>query len=144
MIGKKEWFKRRKYSGWGLMPAKWQGWAYTAIMVAPLIVLQYFPVNEASLVIIIAWFVLFAVDFASIMIELPADEREKAHEAFAERNALWTMLAVLATGSAFVVAGEVAQGMDPANDPALLVILAGVICGLVAKAATNWYLDRNN
>ncbi len=30
MFGKPEWFRMKKI-GWGLVPATWQGWAYTAL-----------------------------------------------------------------------------------------------------------------
>jgi hypothetical protein len=144
MIGKKEWFKRRKYLGWGLQPATWQGWAYTGAMIAPLIVMQYFPMNEASLAMIVVWLVLAAIDLVSIMISLPADERERAHEASAERNALWVMLAILATGSGFAIARDIVLGVRPQDNIALMTILAAVICGLIAKASTNYWLDRHN
>ena len=28
VLAKPEWFGRRKYTGWGLTPKTWQGWAY--------------------------------------------------------------------------------------------------------------------
>ena len=43
MVGKPNWFKRRKYGGWGLTPATWQGWAYIAIFVAILFGTQNIP-----------------------------------------------------------------------------------------------------
>ncbi len=33
MLGNPKWFKRRKYTGWGLTPATWQGWAYMGILI---------------------------------------------------------------------------------------------------------------
>ncbi|MCX6735782.1 MAG: hypothetical protein NTZ13_01740 [Candidatus Parcubacteria bacterium] len=141
MIGKKEWFKRRKYSGWGITPATWQGWLYTAIMISPLVALSFMQINGAVPVILIVWVVIFAVDLADIMIHLPEDERERQHEALAERNALWVILAVLATGIAFEVAQTAVRGKDILVDP---VIIIAIIAGLIAKGATNWYLDRNN
>jgi cobalamin synthase len=141
VIGKKEWFKRRKYAGWGLMPATWQGWVYTLIMISPLVVMSLTQVNEIILGAIVVWFVIFSVDMADIMIHVPKDERDSLHEAIAERNALWVILAVLATGVAFELAQNVAQGKEAFVDP---VIIIAIIAGLIAKAATNYWLDKNN
>jgi len=141
MIGKKEWFKRRKYSGWGVVPATWQGWMYTAVMISPLAVLSFMQVNEAVPAVLIVWFIIFAIDMVDIMIHVPKDEREREHEAIAERNALWVIIAVLATGVAFEVAQNTAQGKDVLVDP---VILIALVTGVIAKGATNWYLDRHN
>lgn len=141
MIGKSHWFKRRKYSGWGVVPATWQGWAYTAVMISPLILLSFTQVNETVPAILIIWFIIFSVDMVDIMIHIPKDEREKQHEATAERNALWVMIAVLAMGLAFEVAKNTAQGKDVLVDP---VILIALVSAVIAKAVTNWYLDRHN
>ena len=35
MIAKPEWFNQRKYSGWGVTPRSWQGWAYTLAIIVP-------------------------------------------------------------------------------------------------------------
>lgn len=141
MIGKSHWFKRRKYSGWGVVPATWQGWVYTAVMISPLVFLSFVQVNEAVPAILIIWVIVFAIDMADIMIRLPQDERERQHEATAERNALWVILAVLATGIAFETAQTAVKGKDILVDP---VIIIAILAGLIAKAATNWYLDRHN
>lgn len=37
MIAQKEWFGRRKYTGWGVTPKTWQGWVYIAVAVGLLI-----------------------------------------------------------------------------------------------------------
>jgi len=141
MIGKSHWFKRRKYSGWGVVPATWQGWVYTAVMISPLVFLSFVQVNEAVPAILIIWVIVFAIDMADIMIRLPQDERERQHEATAERNALWVILAILATGIAFETAQTAVKGKDILVDP---VIIIAILAGLIAKAATNWYLDRHN
>jgi UDP-N-acetylmuramyl pentapeptide phosphotransferase/UDP-N-acetylglucosamine-1-phosphate transferase len=141
MIGKKEWFTRRKYTGWGLTPSTWQGWVYTAVMVAPLVVMSFLQVNETVLAVIIVWFIIFAVDITDIMIHVPKDERDALHEAIAERNALWAMIAVLTAGVGYQAATTIAEGKDAWVDPVILVALAGA---LIAKAATNWYLDKHD
>jgi hypothetical protein len=75
------------------------------------------------------------------MVALPRlDERERIHEAVAERNAMWVMVAALVVGFAYrsaqaSVAGEVYV------DPVILVALGA---GLAAKAITNFYLDRRD
>jgi cobalamin synthase len=144
MIGKAKWFTRRKYLGWGLMPITWQGWAYTAVMVLPLVVMPFFQVNEITLGLIVAWFVVFGLDMILIMAKVPRDERDAFHEAIAERNALWAIVCTLAVGTAFVIAQETARGADPFSNPAVSVILAAIIAGLIVKAITNIYLDKND
>jgi cobalamin synthase len=141
MIGKKEWFKRRKYSGWGLTPTTWQGWAYTAVMISPLIALSFFQVNAPVLAVIIGWFVIFAVDIAMLMVEMPRDEREAIHEALSERNALWIMIAILIVGVGYQTASSVAKGNDAWVDPVIIVALIGA---LIAKAVTNYWLDKKD
>jgi hypothetical protein len=37
MLGNPKWFKRRKYSGWGLTPATWQGWMYFGILICSIL-----------------------------------------------------------------------------------------------------------
>ena len=141
MIGKKEWFKRRKYSGWGLVPATWQGWAYTAVMISPLVAISFFQVNAPVLAVIIGWFVVFAVDMAILMVQLPRDEREVLHEALSERNALWVMIAVLIVGIGYQTSVSVASGNDAWVDPVIIVALFGA---LIAKAVTNYWLDNHD
>jgi len=141
MIGKKEWFKRRKYTGWGLTPCTWQGWVYTAIMVAPLAIMSFVQVSETVLVFILAWFIFFAIDVAYLMGRVPRDERDTIHEAIAERNALWVMIAVLTAGVGYQISATLAQGKEAWIDP---VILIALVSALIAKAATNYYLDKHN
>jgi len=43
MIGKPEWFKRRKYGGWGIFPKTWQGWVYIAAIIIPFMVFNALP-----------------------------------------------------------------------------------------------------
>ena len=141
MIGKTHWFKRRKYSGWGVVPATWQGWVYTVVMIAPLVGLSFWQVNAPVLAVIIVWFVVFAVDCSIIMVGLPKDERETIHEALSERNALWVMIAVLIIGVGYQTATAVAEGNDAWIDP---VIIIALFAALIAKAVTNYWLDRHD
>lgn len=143
MIGKPEWFKRRKYGGWGVFPKTWQGWAYLAVIVAGLLVIQAIPWSGewTGTVAMAAWALLFCVDTIHIMVALPRlDERERLHEAVAERNAMWAMVAALIIGVAYRAAQASVDGqvyVDP-------VILVAIGAGLAAKAITNIYLDRRD
>jgi len=141
MIGKPEWFSRRKYGGWGLVPKTWQGWVYTLLIVAPIIVLQAFVVNTATLILLGIWMIVVTADFIHIMAHVAKDEREILHEAIAERNALWAIIAVLAMGVAFQVSHSVASGTGATVDP---VILTAIFTGLIVKAVTNIYLDKKD
>ena len=142
MIAKKGWFARRKYGGWGATPATWQGWVYTAVLVSPLPLMAAFGASsETQFVVCIVWAAILAVATVDIMKSIEKDERETLHEAFAERNAMWAMVAVLAAGVAYQTAGSVAQGEAVQIDP---VIIAALLAGLVAKAVTNIYLDRKD
>lgn len=88
----------------------------------------------------IVWGVVLAADVVDIMIRMPRDEREKLHEAIAERNALWAMIAALAAGLAYRAAVSAVDGkvyIDP-------VIAFAIVVGLIVKAASNIYLERKN
>ena len=141
MIAQKGWFARRKYSGWGATPVTWQGWLYTAVLVAPLPLFALFGASaETQFVGSIIWAAFLVVAMVDIMRSIQKDERETLHEAFAERNAMWTMVAVLAIGVAYQAAsGIVRQAIE--IDP---VIIVALVAGLVVKAATNIYLDRKD
>jgi putative Mn2+ efflux pump MntP len=142
MIGKPEWFRRRKYTGWGFTPVTWQGWVYVFVMVLPIILLaNLYKVSQAWLGFVIVWAVVFCVDFIHIVSHLPKDERDRMHEAIAERNALWAIVAVLAVGVAYQAASvAVSQDMTKV-DP---VILVAIFAGLIAKAVSNIYLDKKD
>jgi len=142
MIGRPEWFTRRKYGGWGLYPKAWQGWVYTAVMVVPFILVQYasFISENAKTIFMVVWAVIIGVDIISIMAKLKLDEREKIHEAMAERNALWAIIIVITIGVAYQISSSAVKGIVSV-DPFLI---AAVVVGLVVKAASNLYLDRKD
>lgn len=139
MIGRPHWFKRRKYGGWGFYPSCWQGWVYVAVLLASFGLVQLIPgtYGDLRLWVLVAWSVVFAADALHIFIAMPKDERETAHEAKAERNAMWAMVLVLCVGMAFEVASGMVRGVEEI-DP---VIIAALAAGLIAKAGTNVYLD---
>ena len=142
MFGKPQWFKRRKYGGWGLMPATWQGWVYAVIAVAPLVLVQYatFLPGAVRPVVMAAWAVLIAVDIIHIMTKVAVDERERLHEAVAERNALWAIIAILCAGVGYQAATSAVLGSFSV-DPVILIAIFGAV---VVKAGTNIYLDARD
>jgi hypothetical protein len=140
MIGKAEWFGRRKYTGWGLTPVTWQGWVYLAVAFAPIILLQYLPLSgSVRLTGMVVWGILLAYDFLDRMVHIKKDEREVIHEAIAERNAAWTMILVLTVGVAYDAARNAVLNQTFNVNP---FILAALIGGVLIKAATNLYLER--
>lgn len=141
MFGKPQWFERRKYTGWGFTPKAWQGWVYVIAMILPIFAIQFVPAVNARIALWAVWGVVLLADFLIIMKNLPKDEREKIHEAVAERNALWTMIAVLIFGFAFQAAKSFAVGSVSVIDP---MIVAALFAGTVAKALTNFYLDKKD
>lgn len=83
-----------------------------------------------------AWVILWALDIVDIMFHLNKDERDRLHEAYAERNAMWVIVALLAAGVLYQAAISV-QGASFQVDPVIIVALFG---GVAAKAITNLYL----
>lgn len=141
MLGKPNWFKRRKYGGWGLFPKTWQGWAYLAIAIALFALVQFLPLEKSMRIYITSALVLIMiVDVIDIMRQLKMDEREQIHEAISERNALWTIVTVLAAGLGYQAITSALQN-NIQVDPILLIAL---FAGMIAKAISNIYLDRKN
>jgi len=141
MFGKPHWFKRRKYGGWGLFPATWQGVVYTLIIAAIFAAIQFLPIDgQIKMIVTILLAAVFAIDILDIMRRIPKDERERIHEAIAERNALWaiiTALAIVITYQAYLSAVSNTIQVDP-------FIIIALLIGVAVKAATNIYLDRKN
>ena len=137
MIGKTEWFRPRKYGGWGLTPATWQGWLYIGLFVAGMMVIQWLP--DGGWIkngLLLGMGVIFTIDILDIMRKIKKDERETVHEAIAERNAMWFMVAILTAGVAYQVAiGAVNNSMEV--DPVILVALLGAT---MVKGLTFWHL----
>lgn len=142
MLGKPSWFGRRKYTGWGFTPKTWQGWVYIIIIFIPIITISSIPMlGKTGTIFLIIWAAIFCLDFIHIMINLEMDEREKIHEAIAERNALWVIITILALGIAFQVAKGIIANTVAAIDPVILSALGG---GIIAKIISNVYLDRKD
>ncbi|MCL4406379.1 MAG: hypothetical protein M1586_02440 [Patescibacteria group bacterium] len=141
MIAKQGWFKRRKYTGWGVTPASWQGWVYVGLLILPIILLPLFKASaEFQMIFSGAWFLVLILGFIDMTASIKKDEREIIHEAIADRNSLWAMLAILAAGVAYQAAVGSVRG-TAGIDPIILIALAAAV---FAKAATNIYLDRKN
>jgi hypothetical protein len=141
MIGNPNWFSRRKYTGWGLTPSTWQGWVYVGVVIAIVALLQLLPLaGMAKTIATAAIILLVIVDVIDMMRRMKKDEREMKHEAIAERNAMWMMIAVLIIGAGYQAANSVAQDLTTV-DPIIFIALAGA---LVVKAVSNIYLDRTD
>ncbi len=142
MIGRPRWFQRRKYSGWGLTPKTWEGWAYILIAIAFAVIIQYLPLGnpQTKSLITLGLVAVIILDVVHIMANLPMDEREKSHEAIAERNALYAILTALCVG----IGWQTGIGIMNNNIQIDPVIIVALIVGVITKAITNLYLDRKN
>ncbi len=142
MLGKPEWFQRRKYGGWGITPKTWQGWIYIAVLILPFIIFQSLPYwdNNTRFIVTLIWMAILIVDVIDIMIHLKRDEREKMHEAIAERNAAWFMSIILALGLAYYA---IVNGLNGKIfiEPFIAIALFG---GVIIKSITNYKLGKKN
>ena len=144
MLGNPNWFKRRKYTGWGLTPATWQGWIYVGVLFCCILVtavlmdvLQLPKTYQTG--IFSCLLALIAIDTADIAMRMKKDEREASHEAFSERNAAWVMVMILGCGLVFQITVSILQGSSTI-DPFIVMALLG---GTLVKGVSNWYyLDK--
>ncbi|OHA18349.1 MAG: hypothetical protein A3H57_00470 [Candidatus Taylorbacteria bacterium RIFCSPLOWO2_02_FULL_43_11] len=143
MIGQPQWFNRRKYGGWGLYPKTKEGWYYVLGFIALMAISQSIPgiSQETKLYVLMGLALLLIADTMHIMANLKLDEREKIHEAIAERNALWAMIFILAAGVAYQIASGIVANDILAIDPVIIIALIGA---LIVKAGTNFYLDKKD
>jgi len=141
MLGNPLWFKRRKYTGWGITPQCWQGWMYIICLLCSVLIVYGFSVwlglqQKYQLGIVSILLVLIIVDTLDMAIKINNDEREKMHEAIAERNTAWYMSFVLTIGILYQAVTSAVHGrlfIDP-------FIIAAIFGGVAVKAVTNWYL----
>ncbi|MFH0905834.1 MAG: hypothetical protein V1824_00685 [archaeon] len=142
MIGKSEWFKRRKYLGWGLVPKTKEGWIYVFLLIIPLIVFQALPFwsEKTRLIVTGVWITLILIDVFTIMLKLKKDERETMHEAISDRNACWFMIFALAIG-VFYQTITSASSNNFYIDPIIMIALLG---GAIVKTISNIYLEHKN
>lgn len=132
MIGNPNWFNIRKYSGWGLTPNCWQGWLYTLLIVSPIIIVSKIGLNQNFINIFsLIWIALVLIDVLHMMSRIKKDERERLHEALADRNALWFMMFILVIAvlyDAFF------------NQSINYLLLIAVLGAMLAKSLTHFYL----
>ncbi|BDZ70039.1 hypothetical protein [Methanobacterium petrolearium] len=142
IIAKPEWFGRRKYTGWGVSIKTWQGAVYLAGMLLLLVILQLIPnlSTENRLIISGIWVAFLIIDMVDVMWKLKKDERERIHEAIAERNAAWAMMFVLVIGLFVELTYNALQQKLYANPFIILALAAGII----SKSVTNYKLEREN
>jgi hypothetical protein len=142
MIGKSNWFSRRKYTGWGFTPKTWQGWLYIVVMILPFILITNFQIyGPIQILFMIIWVGVFIFDFIDIGIHMERDERERIHEALAERNALWAIVTVLGAGIAYQASSSIVTNGIVKIDPIIIITL---VVGLIVKIISNVYLDKKN
>ena len=139
MFANPKWFRRRKYGGWGITPDSKEGWVYVVVAISVLLVGQLIAQNDQQRMLITGiWIIYLFSEVTNIMIRMPKDEREKVHEALAERNAAWAMLAVIIGGlmyQIFTTAITQVNQIDP-------IVVAALFAGAVAKSVTNWKLRK--
>jgi hypothetical protein len=83
---------------------------------------------------------IFNCRHGDVMWKLKKDEREKIHEAIAERNAAWEMMFVLVIGL-FIDLTYSALQQKIYADP---FIIAALIVGVTIKSMTNYKLERED
>ena len=128
MIGNPNWFNIRKYTGWGLTPNCWQGWLYVIIFIIPIVIVDSIALDpNFKSVFIGAWTVFLLIDVFHMMTQIKKDERERLHEAIADRNALWFIILVL------IIYAFIKQSLDP-------VFLVALLGAAVVKTVTQLYL----
>ncbi len=136
MIGNPKWFNPRKYTGWGLTPNCWQGWAYIFGFLLPIAIINSISINQSiKNIFTFAWTGLLLIDFVHLMSQIKKDERDRLHEALSDRNALWFMLTVLAVGMIYQAANKITFNTNNI-DPVILIALLG---GTLVKAVSQFY-----
>jgi hypothetical protein len=139
MIGKKEWFARRKYSGWGLTPKTWQGFAYVGAIIIAGYFLGNLPVPSGLKMAVSGIFVTLVIaDILHIMATIRVDEREAKIEALAERNASWTMVGAL--GLLLVYFNYTGGALT--GTQLMPYLLFPMVAGMVAKAVSVYILQN--
>ena len=142
VIAQPRWFRRRKYGGWGVAPRTWQGIVYIIVVMIPFTIFQALPYwnTQTRLIVTGVWILFLVIDMFDVMIRLKKDEREKIHEALAERNALWIMMMVLVMGILYqVITSALSQTIKVD-----WFILIALFAGLIVKTISNIVLDRKN
>ncbi len=139
MIAKANWFTRRKYTGWGLTPRTWQGFAYIVGIALLAAVIQSLPIiGSIKLTLMGIWIVFVLVDVLQTMAAIKLDEREQKIEAIAERNASWTMVTATVISVLYIsTLGKELKGVE-----LMPILITPVLIGTIAKGLTNYILDK--
>jgi len=142
MIGKPEWFQRRKYGGWGIHPKTWQGVLYIICFLLPFVIFNLFTIwtTRTRIIVAGAWILLLIIDVIDIMRKLKMDERERIHEALSERNALWGVLVVLIMGVFYDLINSSLQQKIYVNP----FIAGALVVAVIIKAISNTYLEKKD
>ncbi len=142
IIARPEWFNRRKYGGWGVGIKSWQGAVYIICIFFALVLIQVLPFWNTTerLILTFGWLIFLLLDLVDVMWKIKKDERERIHEAIAERNAAWGMMLVLVIG---VVVEVLYYGLQQRLyvDPFLI---GALIVGVIIKSFTNYWLEKND
>ena len=142
MIGKQEWFQRRKYLGWGIAPKTKEGWIYVLVFILLAIIIQFLPlVNITKFIVTSVLVLILLIDVIHIMLTMKKDERESKHEAIADRNALWVILLVLVIGILYQTVNSTLNGLAAEID---YFLIAALLVGVIMKSITNMYLDKKD
>ena len=71
MIGRPEWFTTKRYTGLGIRPKTWQGWAYIAAVLALVLFIRWQPFwewsDQTKNMLTAAWAVVVVVDAIHII-----------------------------------------------------------------------------
>lgn len=142
IIAKPEWFEKTKYRGWDASIKTWQGAVYVAGVIGVFLFLLLNPFMDKPFKVILIgiWALFFLIDLVDVIWKAKKDEREKIHEAIAERNAAWIMMIVLSVGFFVELAYSVLQ-KSLYVDPFLLTALIG---GIVVKILTEYKLEKRH
>lgn len=143
---KPEWFRRRRFGGWGIVPVTWQGYAFIIALIAPFILItssfdSTMQLNDVRYVSF-GLYTAFVISISMcIMVKIKIDEREKIHEAISDRNALWFMIFILALGAVGEsVAPNIVRSLYPINP----FIIGGLVGAWIVKVISLLYLDRKD
>ena len=142
MIGNPNWFKRRAYTGWGITPKTWQGWAYIAavatLAIVTLSVTSSLGIQKKyQLIISLSLILLIVIDAIDIALKIRLDERELLHEAIAERNAAWFITLTLCGGIVYQAISSVFNN-SLYVDPFIIIALIGAT---IVKSLSFWHLS---
>lgn len=141
MIAKKEWFGRRKYTGWGVTPKTWQGWLYIVVAVGILALVQSLVTadEQTKAIITLVWTVLLLVDILPLMFSVKKDEREVQVEAISERNAAWFMVMILTIGVLYDgINAALTKNIAEVN----WFVIGALLGGALVKSISNYMLER--